>query len=214
VNRKSQNGDERVFPVYGSRLTVHGSPTWRVFCAITLPAFLREQIEAHIARSREAVPGARASWNRDEKLHLTIKFLGDIPTDKVGALAPAAARAVDGIHAFSLAAAGCGAFPSRGQPRVLWIGVLDETGELARLHRRLDEECAALGFPREQRAFRPHLTIARVRHSEAAGKLAEVHKQLGFPRVEFPVSELTVIRSELRREGSLYTDISRHPLAK
>jgi 2'-5' RNA ligase len=183
-----------------------------VFCAIELPLAVRERVQSHIVRLRESVPQARASWNRDDKLHLTIKFLGDITIDRVPALSLAAERAVSGLKPFALAAEGCGAFPERGQPRVLWIGVDDGGGGLTRLHQQLEEECAGQDFAREQRSFRPHLTIARVRHSQAASELATAHRELGFPRLEFQVNELIVIRSELGSAGSRYTEISRHAL--
>jgi 2'-5' RNA ligase len=168
-------------------------------------------VQTHIARLRESVPKARASWNRDDKLHLTIKFLGDIDIDRVPALSLAAERAVAGIKPISLIAEGCGAFPDRGRPRVLWIGTVDEDEGLARLNQRLETECAAQGFAREERAFRPHLTIARVRQPAGALELADAHRQLGFPPLKFEANELVVIRSELSGAGSRYTDISRHP---
>ena len=183
---------------------------WRVFCAINLPPAVREQVQQHIARLRAAVPEARVSWNRDDKLHLTIKFLGDITPERVGDLSLAAAQAVSAMKPFTLAAEGCGAFPPRGEPRVLWIGIEDAAGELARLYERLEEQCSIQGFTREQRPFRPHLTIARVRSPQYARRLAANHKELGFGRTEFSVSELLVIRSELGSEGSRYTEISRH----
>jgi 2'-5' RNA ligase len=185
---------------------------WRVFCAIELPLEIRRRVQAHIVRLHESVPQAGASWNGDDKLHLTIKFLGDIAVDRVPALSLAAADAVSGLKPFTLAAEGCDAFPPRGQPRVLWIGVRDDAAELARLHDRLEAEGAGKDFAREARTFRPHLTIARVRHSQAAGQLATTHRELGFPRMEFEVNELVVIRSQLAGAGSSYTDISRHPL--
>jgi RNA 2',3'-cyclic 3'-phosphodiesterase len=185
---------------------------WRVFCAINLPLALRERVQVHIARLRESVPEARASWNRDDKLHLTIKFLGDIDVDRVAALSLAAERAVAGMKPISLTAKGCGAFPDRGRPRVLWIGTVDEDEGLARLNQRLETECAAQGFAREQRDFRPHLTIARVRQPAAAVELADAHQQMGFPPLKFEANELVVIRSELSGAGSRYTNISRHPL--
>jgi len=185
---------------------------WRVFCAINLPLALRERVQVHIARLRESVPEARASWNRDDKLHLTIKFLGDINVDRAPALSLAAERAVAGLKPISLIAEGCGAFPERGRPRVLWIGTVDEDEGLARLHQRLETECAAQGFLREQRAFRPHLTIARVRQPAAALELADAHRRMGFLPLKFEANELVVIRSELSGAGSRYTDISRHPL--
>lgn len=185
---------------------------WRMFCAINLPTELRLRIQEHIARLRETDPDARASWNRDEKLHLTIKFLGDVATDRIANLSLAAERAVTELKPFKLAAEGCGSFPPRSQPRVLWIGIKDSTEGLARLYTRLGEECAGKGFAVEQRAFHPHLTIARLRHPQHAHQLAGAHKELGFERMDFSVDELVVIRSELSSKGSRYTEISRHPL--
>lgn len=188
------------------------SDKWRVFCAVELTAEVRRRVQEHIARLREAAPDARASWNRDDKLHLTIKFLGDVATERVADLSLAAERAVSGLKPFALAAEGCGAFPPRGQPRVLWIGIRDSTGELARLYTRLEEECAGQGFARESRPFHPHLTIARLRNPQHATRLLASHKDLGFARMEFSVSELVLIRSELSSEGSRYTEFSRHQL--
>jgi 2'-5' RNA ligase len=188
------------------------SATWRVFCAINLLPRLRERVQAHIVHLRDSVPNARASWNRDEKLHLTLKFLGDIPIERVPALSLAAERAVSGMKPFTLAAQDCGAFPTSRQPRVLWIGIEDTTKELARLQQQLEEECEAEGFAREQRPFRPHLTIARLRNAQAAHQLVAAHKELGFTREEFNVNELVVTRSELSSSGSRYTQISRHRL--
>ena len=186
---------------------------WRVFCAVALPPEVREQVQEHVAQLRASVPDARASWNRDDKLHLTIKFLGDVAADRAPDLSLAAEHAVSGIEPFTLAAEGCGAFPPRGDPRVLWIGIQDSTGKLASVHQRLEEECARQGFAREERPFHPHLTIARLRRPQDARRLAAAHKEIGFARMEFSVSELLVIRSELRSEGSRYTEISRHALA-
>lgn len=185
---------------------------WRVFYAVELTAEVRQRIQEHIARLRDAVPDAGAGWNRDDKLHLTIKFLGDVATERVADLSLAAERAVAGLKPFALAAEGCGAFPRRGQPRVLWIGIRDSTEELARLYTRLEEECAGQGFAREPRPFHPHLTIARLRNPKHATRLAASHKEPGFARMEFSVSELVLIRSELSSEGSRYTEISRHQL--
>ena len=181
-----------------------------MFCAINLPPAVRERVQQHITRLRASLPDARVSWNRDDKLHLTIKFLGDIAAERVADLSFAAAQAVSGMKPFTLAAEGCGAFPPRGEPRVLWIGIVDAAAELARLYERLEGQCSARGFKREQRPFSPHLTIARIRKLQDARRLAASHKELGFGRTEFNVSELLVIRSELGSEGSRYTEISRH----
>ena len=182
----------------------------RVFCAIDLPDNVRERSMQHVAQLRDAVPQMHASWSRDQ-IHLTLKFLGEIPQWRVAVLSQTASRAVEGLSPFDIAVAQTGAFPQHGPPRVLWIGVTDASGKLAELHARLEEECAQAGFAKEQRPFHPHLTLARLRKPQGARTLASVHKELGFEPVEVTVSELLVMRSELSNEGSKHTVISKHP---
>jgi 2'-5' RNA ligase len=186
--------------------------SWRLFCALELPEAVRELALTHIARLRAAVPDARASWSRDASLHLTLKFLAAIPETSVPDLSAAASRAVAGLRSFSIRLEQSGVFPQHGPPRVLWLGVNDVAGRLVELHARLEDEAAKEGFEKDERPFHPHLTIARLRQPRSARTLADEHKQMEFEPVEIAVSELLVIRSELRSEGSKYTVISRHPL--
>ena len=133
--------------------------TWRVFIAIELPATLRARMINHIDRLRESVPEARASWSREDNLHLTLRFLGDIPVSNIEKLAAAAAIAVTKVEPVEIVVEGGGAFPPRGQPRVLWIGITDPSGNLSTLQRALEDECANAGFAHESRSFHPHLTM-------------------------------------------------------
>jgi len=183
---------------------------WRVFCAVALPEEVRSRAATHVKALREAAPKARASWPRAESLHVTLKFLGEIETARVNSLKQAAARAAEGFEEFELAIEGAGAFPPRGMPRVLWLGVKDDSGRLAALQQRLEEECAAAGFARETRAFHPHLTIARLRAPADSQRLAALHEEIGFERAAFTVNELLVMRSEPGPGGSRYTEISKH----
>ena len=139
------------------------SDTWRVFCAIELPESVRNTVLKHIARLQEAVPDAKASWSRDANLHLTLKFLGEIPRTAVTDVSAAASRAVAELAAFPVRLEQTGFFPKQGQPRVLWIGINDSSGKLNELHGRLEEEAAKEGFKKDARLFHPHLTIARLR---------------------------------------------------
>lgn len=186
--------------------------TSRVFCAIELPEMVRELLLQHITRLREAAPDVRASWSRDANLHLTLKFLGEIPEASVPDFSNAASRAAAGLTPFSIRLEQSGVFPEHGPPRVLWIGVSDYSGKLRDLHARLEDEAAKAGFEKDVRHFHPHLTLARPRQPRHAHTLAAAHKQLEFAPAEIPVSELLVIRSELSGEGSKYTVISRHVL--
>jgi 2'-5' RNA ligase len=188
--------------------------SWRLFVAFELPATLRSRVRDHIERLRQAVPDAQASWAREENLHLTLKFFGNTPVSKVEALSQAIERASIQVSSFEVVVGGCGAFPSRGQPRVLWIGTEDPTGSLGELYRRLEDECALAGFTREVRPFHPHLTVARLRQPHDARRLGELHEQLRFDPVSVKVRDVCLFRSELRREGSRYTVIARHELSE
>ena len=193
-------------------MKVDGAETWRVFCAIDLPVSVRSLVLGYIARLKEAMPHARASWARDANLHLTLKFLGEIPQTSVADFSQAVSRAVAGVQPFSLRLEHTGIFPSHGQPRVLWIGISDPSAKLAELHARLEAESAQAGFAKEGRGFHPHLTIARLRQPADARALAAAHMQMEFEPVEIAVTKLLVIRSELSSEGSQYTVVSRHLL--
>jgi len=186
---------------------------WRVFVAIEVPTALRRKVTDHIDRLRESIPEVRASWSREDNLHLTLKFVGDLPITSVERLSSAAAIAATKVEPFEIVVEGCGSFPPSGQPRVLWIGI-DLGAQTSCLHltRALEDECAEAGFPREARPFHPHLTIARIRKPRGSRQLAAIHKEIGFTREIVGVAELTVFRSELRSEGSRHTVISRHSL--
>ena len=193
-------------------MTGETSKPLRVFCAVELPDELRSRVAERVRRLRAEFPDVRASWEKPEKLHITLKFLGDVETARVGALSNAAERAAAGLEPFELTIEEPGSFPPHGQPRVLWLGIVDASGRLALMQRALETECAAVGFPRESRAFKPHLTLARVRSPQGARELAAAHRETPFAPQRFKVSELIVMRSELGPGGSRYTPLSRHRL--
>lgn len=200
--------------------------TFRTFIAIEIPHHIRRRVVEHIDHLRRELPDVRASWLREDNLHLTLKFLGDVPVTHIADVSSAVARAAQAIEPFELTLSGCGAFPPHGRPKVLWIGIesgkqtsgLPDLGTqvsgLPDLHDSIEGELASLGFPREERSFHPHLTIARLRQLGGARELSELHKTRGFDSQSFAVSEVVVFRSELLREGSKHTAIARHELSK
>jgi len=182
---------------------------WRLFIAIEIPAAVRRLIQQHIDKLRTALPDIRASWTREQNFHLTLKFLGNTPREKVEAVTHSVARAAGQVEPFELSVSESGSFPTHGKPNVLWIGISDASGNLERLYRHLEEECARLGFARENRSFHPHLTIARLRDARGGKALAELHKSIGFAQVQIPAEDVCLIRSELSSQGSRYTTIAR-----
>lgn len=186
---------------------------WRVFCAVDLTHEVREKVLAHGMRLRKEVSEAHVTWSRPDSIHLTIKFIGEVPQTRVESLSKAAADASSGLDSFPISVQGSGVFPNHREPRVLWIGIEDLKGKLCELYRRLEEECAKAGFKKEVRPFHPHLTLARVRKPQHARTLASIHQDIQFEPVEVKISEVLVIRSQLGSEGSKYTVVSRHPLS-
>jgi RNA 2',3'-cyclic 3'-phosphodiesterase len=185
---------------------------WRVFCAIELPDVVRAQLEDHVLRLRQKVPDAAASWSRVENIHLTLKFFGNVEAERIQKISEAADRVVKQFSTFQINVGETGVFPRASRPQVLWIGVGDPSGQLTALQEKFENECAAEGFAKENRAYRPHLTIARLRRPEGARTLAEAHLRMRFEPVEVAVKEIVVFRSELSPKGSKYTSISKHHL--
>jgi 2'-5' RNA ligase len=210
-DEEKQRGEGEAVAV-SPRPHVSASRPWRLFCAIELSEEIRTRAAEHIARLRSALPRVRAGWERPEKLHLTLKFLGDVEQSRVPALSLAAERAASSVAPFTLTIADAGAFPTHGPARVLWLGLRDSSGSLTRLQQSLEDECAAAGFKREGRSFHPHLTLARLRQPTGARTLAAQHQELGFQAMELNVSKIALLRSELGPHGSRYTMLSQHSL--
>ena len=181
---------------------------WRVFCAAELPAAVRARLQDHILRLQKEVPGAAASWSRVENIHLTLKFFGNVVVKRIARISEAAERVVRQFSTFQIGIGETGVFPKPSRPQVLWIGVSDPSGQLSALQEKFENECAAEGFEKEGRAYRPHLTIARLRKPEGARHLADAHLQMKFEPIEVELKELVVFRSELSPKGSKYTVIS------
>ena len=185
---------------------------WRVFCAVELPDVVRARLEDHILRLRKEVPDAAASWSRVESIHLTLKFFGNVEVKRIEKISAAAERVVKQFSTFQIGVGETGVFPKPSRPQVLWIGVNDPSGQLSALQEKFEDECAAEGFEKEDRAYRPHLTIARLRKPEGERHLADAHLRMQFDRIELELNELVVFRSELSPKGSKYTSLSTHQL--
>ena len=181
----------------------------RVFIAVDISEEARRLVAERIAFLSARFSDLRVGWDKPEKLHLTVKFLGEIPADKLTQVIAAVENAAKEIEPFSLVLENAGAFPPRGAARVLWLGVKDESRNLSELQKRLEIETERIGFEREQRTFKPHLTIARLKEPGKSRNLTDLHVQTEFPAVDFPVSEIVVYRSDLRPTGSVYTSLAK-----
>jgi 2'-5' RNA ligase len=169
-----------------------------------LPEPLRERLGREIGRLRAVANDV--GWVADANLHVTVKFLGQIDEAWVPAVAEALGAVAARVAAFEMAVRGLGAFPSPARPRVVWAG-LEGAEPLAALAGEVDGALAALGIPREARAFAAHVTLGRAREPRRNVALAEaLARPVEFGRL--PVTRLSLMRSELQPGGSRYTELA------
>lgn len=183
----------------------------RAFIAIELPADIGRALAA--LQKRLGGHGLNLRWVRPQNIHLTLKFLGDIEADRIPAISAAMQGVADASPAFQLAVQGLGVFPGIRRARVLWTGLGGATEELLALHRRLEDALADLGMERENRPFKGHLTLARIKKPVDPGKLLDALQAEGsFAGLPLAVNELVLFRSRLRPTGAEYTVLARCPI--
>lgn len=183
----------------------------RSFIAISMPSAVLAAIEKVQDTIREL--GLDIRWVRKEGIHLTLKFLGDIDFDHVGQVQAAMERATKGSSPFTLKGEGVGVFPDLRRPRVVWAGMSGDVDVLNALQGDLESELKRLGFPKEKRRFKGHLTIGRVKGRLDRTKLAEALKALGdFQTQSFTAESLVLFQSDLRSGGAVYTKLVEVPL--
>jgi 2'-5' RNA ligase len=151
-------------------------------------------------------------WIRRESLHLTLKFLGHVDDGRIDDIQAAVQTAVASLLRFNVSCRGFGAFPDIRRPRVFWTGL--EGGSLPRLAEATEQALEPLGFPREKREFRPHLTIGRWREGTRVGDALRrvVDEWRGHDFGTFAVDEAVLFQSTLRRDGAVYTALKSFPL--
>lgn len=183
----------------------------RVFVAISLSDEILTMLEHTAAQLRQGLGGGAGRWVRAEGIHLTLKFLGETPEERLPVINATLDKVCCAHAPFALRLSGLGCFPNMRRPRVVWAGVEEETGRLERLQRAVERELAREGFPQEARRFTPHLTLARV-HERAAREEIEA---LGGAVADYildtapamTVRTVHLIRSDLRPSGAVYTSL-------
>jgi len=184
----------------------------RSFIAIDLPEETLQKLAAIQEQLKQSRAGVR--WVKPGSIHLTLKFLGNIHPTQVDDIAAAAAQVVEADSPLTLCSAGLGAFPSQHKPRVIWVGLGGEIERLADIQANLEKALEPLGFAREGRGFRPHLTIGRVKDRHRLQSLIEAMSTLELPEFNsFDADEIILYKSDLRPTGAIYTKLHRMPLA-
>jgi 2'-5' RNA ligase len=190
----------------------------RLFIALDLDDSIRERIARFMEGVGNFAPGAR--WVKEESLHITLKFIGEQPEEKVGQIKDALATITASLSEIQFR--GYGFFPTPRSARVFWIGMVAGP-ELATLAATIDQKTSVLGIPKEERKFSPHLTLARASGASGAprrqkgdrpiGTLALLQEKLSkLPTPEFGTMtprEFFLYQSQLSPKGSKYTKLAR-----
>ena len=175
----------------------------RLFIAMNFPAPLRRSIAAIGADLKRS--GVPARWVDPSGVHLTLKFLGEIPGARIDDVSSAMDEVAIGSEPIMLRFEGVGAFPSPRRPGVIWVGI--EAGPRLRLlHDALDRRMAEFGVTRETRPFRPHVTLGRVDRDSGPGEFREFEKQVRSLRLdrEIGISQIDLMESRPRADGPEY----------
>lgn len=192
----------------------------RIFTAIDISEQARQSVSRYIEILQKEFSNLRVGWEKAEKLHLTLKFLGDCDETQLKELENAVLMSVntflksENTANFKIQISDTGVFPSKRNAKILWLGLHDESESLAKINQILETECEKIGFEKEKRNFKPHLTIARLREPQKSGNLVEKHLENAFEPVEFAVSEIVIYESKLQPTGSIYRKLKGFKFSK
>ena len=183
-------------------------PKIRTFIALDLPTNVVSML-GDVQRDLKAMR-LRAKWVRPENIHLTLKFLGDIDSDELPNICAALSDVGQGFVPFRLAVRGIGFFPGVKRPRVIWVGLGGQIQLLLDLQRKLADNLASIGFPKEKRPFKGHLTLGRIKNainSDVIRRIildyADLHSD------EFICGHISLYKSDLKPSGAVYSQLHR-----
>jgi 2'-5' RNA ligase len=180
----------------------------RAFIAIELSEDVKNRLRALQDILKAVDPGC-AKWVSPDSIHLTLKFLGNTPVGKLDNIVQVMEKTARDATSFQIEITGLGAFPNLKRVQIVWVGVSGKVEQLLSLQKDLDAGLAKLGFPRENRTFIPHLTLARIRdYVSADGRQAlgeAINGSRTAPHSIIGVDSFSLIRSQLTRAGAIYT---------
>jgi len=192
--------------------------TIRTFIAIPLPDALLKRLSALQERLETEVPHRSMRWVKPTGIHLTLKFLGDISTERLPEIKQALTAVAQNAPACQFTVGELGCFPNPSRPRVLWVGVQEPSGRLNALQDAIEEALDTLGYAREKRGFTPHLTLGRVQRKvshNAATRIGDVVQATPVEQLAHITAEhFALIRSDLKPTGAAYTTLATFDLKR
>jgi 2'-5' RNA ligase len=194
-------------------MTSEAGESWRLFVAIPVPEDVKATIRRTQAAIRQRISGEGIRWTRPDQFHLTLKFLGDIPSASISILGDALLATAVGFSPLPLAARGLGFFPGARAPRVIWAGIKDPGDQLADLHRGLERACVRFRTEAPESDFHAHVTLARIKRPlPGLPDVLDAWQCQDFGTWTATHAEL--IRSHLSGNGPTYTTLAKLPLSR
>ncbi len=182
----------------------------RTFLAIDLPEEIKIQIENIQNRLKTALRGIR--WTRPEGIHLTLKFFGNISENQIYNISGIVEKDTVSIRPFTLNISTLGIFPNSKRPRVLWLGIGGSVEILLNLQKEIERDLESIGFKRENRTFKAHLTLGRVKSPKDAKGLSEIiENERVYDTGSFCAGGVTLLKSDLTPQGAIYTKLVYFP---
>ena len=196
-------------------MTPPAAPRVRAYAALELSSAWRAHLGEIAARLQSDLSRGAVRWAKPDGIHLTLKFYGEVKSERLPAIEDSLRSAADNCPPLRLMLEGLGVFPGLNRPRVIWAGVGGDFDALSALQKAVEDGAAALGFAREARPFAAHLTLGRVSEQPAAADLRKLPDLLGRPlgpAAPLTVTSLSLMRSELKPGGAVYTRLFAAPL--
>ncbi|MEA3369610.1 MAG: RNA 2',3'-cyclic phosphodiesterase [Candidatus Ratteibacteria bacterium] len=178
----------------------------RVFIAISLSEAISKKIE--VIQDKLKKTKADVRWVKPANIHLTLKFLGNITPEQISGLKQGLEKIARKFQPFSIFIEEMGSFPSIDSPRVIWVGISRGKEILNKMNKAIEDDLAKIGFPREERAFHPHLTLGRCRSSKHRSQLAKQIKTESAFLGALAVDRISIYKSLLTSEGPVYSLLS------
>ncbi len=175
----------------------------RTFIAIPLPAECQSMLDQMQQGLRAC--GAEVGWVAIPSIHLTLKFLGEVDEEIIPKLAQSLNAAAESEHSFEIRLRGLGCFPNQKSPRVVWCGIEGDTDALLRIQQKVEAACNEFGFPPENREFKPHLTLGRVKGKRNLQPLVDCIKIGSGLERAFKADHFNIYRSTLKPTGAVYS---------
>jgi len=177
----------------------------RTFIAIELPVEVKQVARKIQNQLGVSIEGIR--WVKNENIHLSVKFLGNVEENRINDIAVAVKNAVKDISVMNLKTGHLGIFPNERRPRILWLGMEGDVPEFIRMSKNCESELAKVGFEKDAREIKPHITVGRIRSKKKQKGLLKILKDMPVGNIKFRADTLIIMRSELNSDGAVYTDL-------